>query len=100
MIKAERIFNPEFRVEPYVREADFVLIEQKPRIINIVNDLKPFNTNVGLAGGIRPDDIHKIVEKGFQFIDLSSSIEVSPGIKDLRMLSRIKEVRTSLESYA
>ena len=100
VISAERLFNPDFRIEPYVKEADLVLIEQKPLIVKILNDLNPSNKKVGLAGGIKPEDIDKIVKKGFQFIDLSSSIEISPGIKDLKMLSRIKEVRTSLESHA
>ena len=100
VIKAANVIDPEFRIEPYVREADLVLIEQKPRIITLLADLKPVHVNVGLAGGITPDDIPEIVRKGFQFVDLSSSLEVSPGIKDIKMLTRIGEVKSSLESFA
>ena len=100
VINAENVFRPEFRIESYVKEADLVLIEQKPKIVDLLDDLQPFHLNAGLAGGITPEDIPEIVRKGFQFVDLSSSIEISPGIKDLRKLSAIKEVRSSLETYA
>jgi phosphoribosylanthranilate isomerase len=100
VINAENIFRPEFRIESYVKEADLVLIEQKPRIVSLLDDLKPFHLNAGLAGGIAPEDIPEIVRSGYRFIDLSSSIEISPGIKDPGRLSAIKEVRSSLEPYA
>ena len=49
-----------------------LMIEQKPRIVSLLDDLKPFHLNAGLAGGITPEDIPEIVRKGFQFVDLSS----------------------------
>jgi len=40
------------------------------------------NSHIILAGGLSPENVHETLEYGFYGVDVSSSVEVSKGIKD------------------
>jgi len=73
------------------REAgsDIILIENRAGIVKIIGSLNQLvkSHEVGLAGKISISNIREVMESNPSIIDLSSSIESSPGIKDYGKLS-------------
>ncbi|OWP56453.1 MAG: hypothetical protein B2I17_05115 [Thermoplasmatales archaeon B_DKE] len=69
--------------------SDIILIENRAGIVKIIGSLNQFvkSHEVGLAGKISISNIREVMESKPSIIDLSSSIESSPGIKDHEKLS-------------
>ncbi|MHB8360924.1 MAG: phosphoribosylanthranilate isomerase [Thermoplasmataceae archaeon] len=98
VISFSKARNLLFDLKGYLREADFVLIEEKPRIIDRIAQIDAHDKRIGVAGGIRSEDIPDIIRAGFGFVDLSSSLEDFPGIKNYLKLTKLKEVLDSIET--
>lgn len=64
--------------------ADLVLIENREGIVKYLPGIAAISGNprVGVAGKIGISNVSEVREKGFRFIDASSSLETSPGKKD------------------
>lgn len=60
-----------------------------PRVLRVLLDYHP---DAGVAGGITVDNVHEYLELEPGWIDVSSSVEVSPGVKDLNKVRILKEV--------
>lgn len=88
------------RIIDYKPNIDYVLLDTKSKtsyggtgkIFNwdIANIAKQHNIPIFLSGGITPSNINEAINKvNPDFIDLSSSIEVSPGIKDSKKITKL-----------
>ncbi|EQD26488.1 N-(5'-phosphoribosyl)anthranilate isomerase, partial [mine drainage metagenome] len=86
VISFSKARNLMFDLKGYLKEADFVLIEEKPKIIDRIAQIDVHDKKIGVAGGIKSEDIPDIIRAGFDFIDLSSSLENFPGIKNYEKL--------------
>ncbi|MHB8545020.1 MAG: phosphoribosylanthranilate isomerase, partial [Leptospirales bacterium] len=92
VVQAQKALNPGFNLVPYLESADLVLLENKPRMIGHIPKILLRSEKLGVAGGIEVKDIGTIIEKGIHFIDLSSSLEDSPGRKNEKKMKMLKEV--------
>jgi phosphoribosylanthranilate isomerase len=78
--------------------ADLVLVENREGIVKYLPGIEfaSGNHRVGVAGKIRISNVSEIRERGFRFIDASSSLEISPGKKDhVLMKAFIERARCS-----
>jgi len=77
------------QMEDISGRSDLILLENRN---GISGTLKPgtidLSDKTGLAGGIGADNIHEILRLNPGFIDLSSSLESSPGMKDRSKIKR------------
>ncbi|MCL4340788.1 MAG: hypothetical protein M1431_01640 [Candidatus Thermoplasmatota archaeon] len=73
--------------------ADLVLIENRDGILRYLPEIEYVSENrrVGVAGKIGPSNVSEVRERGFRFIDASSSLEMSPGKKDHRVMKEFIE---------
>ena len=64
--------------------SDLVLIENREGIVKYLPGIENASRNprVGVAGKIGISNVSEVRERGFRFIDASSSLEISPGKKD------------------
>ncbi|BAB60196.1 phosphoribosylanthranilate isomerase [Thermoplasma volcanium GSS1] len=80
------------------READIILVEYKKGVSSIVSQIAPLGLNVGYAGGISDRDIENIIAAKPSIIDVSSSLESSPGIKHPgKVMSFFKKIRDAMD---
>ena len=106
-IKAFRIGNENntaYKVFPYIEETDLFLFDTKGKNyggtgeqfdwqqISSSKIQKPYF----LSGGIGPDDVNKIKEfckkeKNLFALDVNSKFEISPGVKDMRLVKKFAE---------
>ena len=57
-----------------------------------------YTKNLVLAGGIKPENIIDILYRGNpQVIDISSGVENSPGVKDIKKVETIVEMARSID---
>ena len=64
--------------------ADLVLIENREGIVKYFPEIAYLSSNprIGVAGKIGISNVSEVRDRGFRFIDASSSLEASPGKKD------------------
>lgn len=62
--------------------ADIILVERKPKISEIMGAEEFRGKRIGFAGGIGTDDVERVIAEKPVMIDVSSSLESSPGHKD------------------
>ncbi len=92
VVQAQKTLQPGFDLMPYLESADLVLIEDKPRIIGHIPKILVRSEKLGVAGGIEVEDIGTIIGRGFNFIDMSSSLEDYPGMKNAKKMKMLKGV--------
>lgn len=78
------------------RYSDYVLfdsptkgVRSDPRILKTLLD---YHSDAGVAGGITIDNVYEYLQLEPGWIDVSSGVEVAPGIKDLNKVRILKEV--------
>ncbi|MHB1507708.1 MAG: phosphoribosylanthranilate isomerase [Cuniculiplasma sp.] len=83
------------RVEELSNVSDLVLLEKKPDISQHIDKFRNIiGPKVGVAGGINSVNLKKVMKYYPGIVDVSSSLESSPGIKDEnRIREFFREVR-------
>lgn len=71
--------------------SDFILVEKRDGIAKVSTEIPSITgkARVGIAGKISPDNISGLLHYGVEFIDVSSSVEKSPGKKDHQKLAAL-----------
>ncbi len=87
--------SPSFRDWPIERlDAEYVLVDVKDhqRKAEEVGRARKLGIRVGVAGGLRPDNLSKVLKDlKVELVDVSSGVEREPGRKDLELLRRFAE---------
>ncbi|MEM8837714.1 MAG: phosphoribosylanthranilate isomerase [Pseudomonadota bacterium] len=88
------------KIDPYIGAADHILLDAKPPKGAVlpggngaafdwaILDHLDKDTSFMLSGGLNPQNVHEAVTKVHPFgVDVSSGVERSPGVKDLRKIA-------------
>lgn len=62
-----------------------------------IKDISKFNKKIIIAGGVSSENLAEFLQLGVYGVDISSSIESQPGIKDIQKMKRIFEIKKEFE---